>query len=221
MTHWNTLADEHGFIVVYPSGLHYPKRWRTSPTSGEATLADEIFISELIDKLEGEYNIDARRIYTNGLSNGGGMSFLLACSLADRIAAVGLVAGAYPLPWEACQPSRPAPAIVFHGTADPIVPFHGGPSHDPAFPLPDIPTWVETLARRNGCGETPTELPVSGAVSGVHFTGCAADVIFYTIAGGGHTWPGGEPLPRFLTGETNQEIDATRVMWEFFEAHPK
>lgn len=218
MTGWNVLADEHGFLVVYPAGMKFPRRWRSSGATFDDPLHDVIFISELIDKLEGEYNIDQERIYANGLSNGAGMSFLLACEMPDRIAAVGLVAGAYLLPWEACTPARAVPTVVFHGTADPIVPFEGGPSEAFNVPFPNIPEWVDTLARQNGCmGETETVM--SGQVREKRYTGCTADVVYYEIEGGGHTWPGGEPLPVWLTGETSDEIEATRVIWAFYEAN--
>ena len=222
MTHWNDLAEEYGFIVVYPSGTKFPKRWRARVEPGSDSMPDVTFISDLIDKLEGEYNIDPARIYANGLSNGGGMSVLLSCELSDRIAAIGTVAGAYSFPWSECPASRPVPTIVFHGTADPIVPYLGGPSHDPNDPLPSIPDWVETLAQRNGCSGAPIEIPAHGEVSGIRYSNCTqnANVIFYTIAGGGHSWPGGEPLPKWLVGHTTKDIDATRVMWEFFQEHP-
>jgi polyhydroxybutyrate depolymerase len=219
MTRWNDLADQYGFIVVYPSGTGFPKRWRAGSSGSNP---DVTFISDLIDKLESEYNIDPARIYANGMSNGGGMTTLLSCDLSDRIAAIGTVAGAYSLPWNECHPSRPVPAIVFHGSADPIVPYQGGISGNSGFNLPAIPDWVKELAGRNGCKDTSQELPTNEEVSGVHFGACAdnADVVFYTIAGGGHTWPGGNPLPEFITGRTTRDINATRTMWDFFEQHP-
>jgi polyhydroxybutyrate depolymerase len=219
VSRWNELADEYGFLVVYPSGTGFPKRWRAS--GGPAQVEpDVVFLSDLIDRLESEYNLDPARIYVNGLSNGGGMSFVLACELSDRVAAFGSVAGAYMYPFEACQPSRPVPAIIFHGTADPIVPYWGGPSRDFNLPFPAIPDWVATLARRDGCPGPVLDLPTNGNVSGVEYTGCAADVVFYTIAGGGHSWPGGNPLPKWLVGITTQDIEATRTMWAFFQQHP-
>jgi polyhydroxybutyrate depolymerase len=222
MTGWNELAEENGFIVVYPAGLGFPKHWRASGGTEAEAMYDVIFINELIDKLESEYNIDPARIYVNGLSNGAGMTFRLGCELPGRIAAVGLVAGAYLLPWSECQNERPVPAVVFHGTADPVVPYTGGPSHSFDIPFPDIPGWVETLAAHNGCSPEASPLPTSGAVSAARYGDCSgqAEVIFYSIEGGGHTWPGGEPLPEFITGITNMDIDATRVMWDFFQAHP-
>jgi polyhydroxybutyrate depolymerase len=219
ISHWNDLAQEYGFLVVYPEGTGFPRRWRASG-SGDAT-ADVRFISDLIDKLGQEYNVDRRRVYTNGLSNGGGMSFLLGCVLADRIAAVGSVSGAYLYPLQDCHPSRPVPMIAFHGTADPIVPYFGGRAMDRGFRMPVIPDWMAARAALNGCGAAPANLPVSGQASGIRYSGCSqgADVVFYTIDGGGHSWPGGDPLPEWIVGTTTQDVDATRVMWEFFRRY--
>ena len=223
MSGWNDLADEKGFIVVYPSGTGLPKRWRAGgPTqAADETSVDVTFIADLIDMLSASYNIDQTRIYANGLSNGGGMSYVLACQLADRIAAAGSVSGAYLLPLSACRPTRPVPLMVFHGTADTIVPYDGGPSGMFDLPFPDIPEWVAERAALSGCAATPQPVAAQGAVRGIRYTGCTgeADVVFYTIEGGGHTWPGGEPLPRSIAGETTQDIDATAVMWEFFSQH--
>jgi polyhydroxybutyrate depolymerase len=224
LTHWTELADQYGFIVVHPSGTGFPKRWRMQIRGGSETSpsADVIFISDLINKLEAEYNIDPQRVYVNGLSNGGGMTAVLACELSGRIAAVGSVAGAYTFAWGDCPSARPMPAIIFHGTADPIVPFQGGVAGGGRFTFPPVQSWVEGLARHNGCEGQPLGLPASGDVSGIRFEGCAedADVVFYTIAGGGHSWPGGGYLPKLIVGHTSRDIDATKTMWEFFQRHP-
>lgn len=221
VSHWNELADRHGFLVVSPSGTQFPLRWRTSGDSAEGTEEDVQFISDLIDHLAAEYNIDTRRVYANGLSNGAGMSFVLACELSERIAAVGLVNGAYFYAWDSCDShARPVPAVVFHGTEDRIVPMQGGPVRGIGLTLPDINQWVETLARHNGCEGSSLELPPSGEVRGKQFEGCQADLVFYTVTGGGHSWPGGEGLPRLIVGHTTQDMDATEVMWSFFLDHP-
>jgi polyhydroxybutyrate depolymerase len=225
ISHWNEVADETGAIVVYPQGSGFPLRWNSSTVSkeGEKPPKDVAFISDLIDKLESEFNIDPQRIYVNGLSNGGGMSYLLACELSDRFAAIGGVAGAYSLPLDECKPERPMPVILFHGTADQIVPYHGSAGASHGFDLPDIPGWVKAWAEKNGCNvDGVDDLPEQGEVSGVRYGGCegGVEVEFYTIDGGGHTWPGGEGMPVWLTGKTTQDIDATRVMWEFFERFP-
>lgn len=218
---WNRLADEHGFIVVYPAGSDVPMSWHVD--RGAGLMRDVRFISELIDKLETSYNIDPERIYANGLSNGGGMAFVLSCTLSDRIAAVGMVAAAQSLPWNWCTDHRPVPMIAFHGTADALTPYNGGRS--PAFPgslvLPGIPAWTANWARRNQCGPDPIESRVAADVTRLEYTNCAgnAAVVLYTVEGGGHTWPGGKPMPEWLAGFTSKGVDATSRMWEFFREH--
>ena len=222
MSRWNDLADEQGFIVVYPAGTGFPIRWQAARESrgGADPSGDVRFISDLIDSLEREYNVDLARVYANGLSNGGGMTFVLSCELSERIAAVGMVAGAYLYPSEMCNPARAVPAVVLHGTDDPIVPYHGRSEGRGGRPFPSVPEWVEALARRNGCLPLPEQLPTRGAVSGVKFAGGETDVVFYTVAGGGHTWPGARGGMEWLVGQTTSDLDATRVIWDFFVQHP-
>jgi polyhydroxybutyrate depolymerase len=219
---WNNLADEFGFLVVYPEGVDFPRRWRLLSEELGADPLDTVFIRDLIDALSQDYAIDPARIYANGLSNGGGMSDMLACTLSDQIAAVGSVSGAYLYPRELCQTSRPVPVIAFHGTADEVVPYEGGPSRSFPIDFPVVTAWAEWWAEHNGCQATRIVEGTAGSISGLQYTDCdnGADVIFYTIPNGGHSWPGGDPLPAWLVGETTYDIDATRVMWQFFQQHP-
>lgn len=220
MSRWTPIADEYGFIVVYPAGTGFPLRWRIGQDFNEAGATDDLaFIADLLDTLSQQFCLDLNRVYANGISNGGGMSYLLACELADRFAAIGTVAGAYIEPEGGCQPSRPVPVIAFHGTDDQIVPYEGQRSR--RFSFPSIEEWVAQWAARSGCDEMPEPLPDSGEVSGIEYVNCDADaqVIFYTVNGGGHSWPGGEPLPERLVGRTTEDIDASEVMWEFFVKH--
>jgi len=129
ISQWNSVADENGFIVVYPEGTGFgPKSWEMTGSETPSRMPDVIFISELIDKLKASYNIDKTRIYANGMSNGGGMTFVLSCTMSDRIAAVGMVSAGLDPGWDWCTDHRPVPVIAFHGTADPICPYNGGPS---------------------------------------------------------------------------------------------
>lgn len=218
VSQWNQLADEEGFIVVYPSGLGIPKRWRVTRTAEDPTGVDiELqYYRDLIDKLSTEYAINPERIYVNGLSNGGGMSLRLACSLSDRVAAIGGVAGAYLVDLDECAGG--VPGIFFHGQADKIVPYEGGPSERFPIDFPYIPVFVDDYAQLNGCDANETVFLEKDHVRGVRYEGCdpGADVVFYTISDGGHTWPGGNDLPERITGKTTHEINATRLMWEFF-----
>lgn len=223
LSQWNTLADAHGFIVVYPAGEGGgPKTWHLDGRRTPSRMPDVIFISELIDKLEASYNIDPARIYANGLSNGGGMTFALSCTLSRRIAAFGPVAAAVTLPVDWCPDSRPAPMIAFHGTADRFTPYNGAKVWLAPEPFPSIQEWTATWARRNRCGPNPIDSVVAADVTRLEYTNCAdeAAVVLYTIKGGGHTWPGGTPMPAWLVGPTSRSIDATSQMWAFFRAHP-
>jgi polyhydroxybutyrate depolymerase len=224
---WNKVADEHGFIVVYPSGTTLrgggtgvlPKVWLLRPDAD--LLANVRFISELIDTLEAAYNIDPTRIYANGFSNGGAMAFALSCRLSHRIAAVGTVSAAQDQrPWSWCADSRPVPLINFHGTAD-LVPYNGGMVWASPRPFPSVSTWTANWARRNRCAPNPIESVVAADVTRLEYTNCADDaaVVLYTVQGGGHSWPGGKPMPEWLVGPTSRSIDATRQMWAFFREH--
>jgi polyhydroxybutyrate depolymerase len=222
ITRWNRVADQHGLIVVYPAGS-FGRLARAWPVDSERGRRAEVrYISDLIDELERSYNIDRRRIYANGLSNGGAMAFVLSCTLSGRIAAVGTVAAAETVPWTWCPETRPVPLIAFHGTADPIVPYGGGTAWSAKRPFPSVRAWTANWAARNGCTAPPVESETAPDVARLQYGGCVndADVVLYTVARGGHAWPGGTPLPRWIVGPTTNGVDATAEMWEFFRRHP-
>lgn len=238
VSNWNTVADREGFIVVYPTarealvpGYATGHRrgmdvWRvTKPFFDDdgimrARTPDVLFVVNLLRRLGKRYNIDPRRIYANGLSNGGGMSWLLSCTLSDQIAAVGLVGAAYTIATDWCAKRPPVPAIMFHGTADSFTKYHGGKVWIAPRPFPSIPAISREWADRNEC-RTHTDSSVASDVVRRQWRNCVADLELYTIEGGGHTWPGGPPLiPEWFAGRTTQSIDASALMWEFFKAHP-
>ena len=219
---WNRVADAEGLIVVYPSGTagDGPRVWNVN--RGPGLMTDVTFIADLIDHLKARYAIDPARVYADGLSNGGGMAFVLSCQLSGRIAAVGMVAAAHLLDWSWCQDPQPVPMIAFHGTADPVTPYDGGLTWVAPRSFPAIPAWTANWARRNRCDPQPTESAVADDVTRLAYRDCAAgaDVALYSIQGGGHTWPGGGPLPEWFVGTTTRSIDATALMWAFFQQHP-
>jgi len=223
ISQWNNVADEHGFIVVYPAGIgRGPRTWFMTGWQSPSRMPDVLFISELIDTLEVSYHIDQRRIYADGLSNGGGMAFVLSCTLADRIAAVGMVAAARSLEWQWCPGHRPVPTIAVHGTADPVAPYNGGRTPVGPDVFPSVLSFTATWAQRNRCGPTPLASTIAADVTRLEYMDCAdsATVVLYTVQGGGHQWPGGKPLPAFLVGPYSRSIDATRLIWAFFREHP-
>lgn len=218
LSRWNELADREGFIVVYPAGRDTagPRIWRMT---GEH---DPQYIADLIDKLSVEHNIDRRRIYANGLSNGGGMSFALSCRMPDRFAAIGMVGAALLLPPTWCKSTEAMPMIGIHGLRDTMAPYHGGPSWiAPAF-APFLP-FGAAWARRNRCAAGAQDVELRDGVTRREYKQCANDaaVVLYTLRDGGHTWPGGAELPEWFAGKTIHDFDATAEMWRFFEQHPR
>jgi polyhydroxybutyrate depolymerase len=227
-------ADIEGFILVEPDGnVIEPggiRHWN-STQQGPPERDDVAFLGELLDWLEGTLCIDASRIYSTGMSNGGLMSVRLGCSLSSRIAAIAPVAGAYyppvfdALPDEDCPDTRPVPIIAFHGTDDTTVPFVGGPSPygvDFRLPIDDAAQLdvMESWAAHNGCSNTRQLSPVTANVNLVEYLSCTddAEVQLYRVEGGTHTWP---DAAIDLPGEvTTHEISANDLMWAFFEQHP-
>jgi polyhydroxybutyrate depolymerase len=224
ISQWNDSAERYRFIVVYPAGSGVlfggfgpgPDVWPGDPE-------DVKFVSDLVDKLQREYNIDPSRIYANGMSNGGDMAIVLSCQLPDRIAAVGSVAGAYPQSEEFCPNSKPVPIVMFHGTADKLAPYQGGKSPIAPFPFANIHELTARLAQRNKCVGNPVDSRIAPSIQRLAYANCAenADVVLYTIEGGGHTWPGGKHMAEWVFGRTIDDISATKVMWEFFAEHPR
>lgn len=214
---WNEIADAEGFVVAYPQGTGFPLRWAAGALGRGAIFseADDVgFLRALVTEINETLCIDQARVYVNGLSNGGGMSYRLGCEAADVFAAIGTVAGAYGD--IDCDPGRGVPIITFHGTDDQIVPIEGNAG------LPRISDWVNDWAARNACPGTAEDLKPAGSVLGLRYSDCAdgSEVVFYIVGGGGHTWPGGRERASFITGEWNQDINASALMWEFFTAHP-
>ena len=211
-------ADAEGFVVVSPQGQGPIAYWNVARGA-----ADVSFLGELLTALEEQLCIDPARVYSTGISNGALMSSRLACDLSDRIAAVAPVAGvSFP---NACTPARPVPVVAFHGMADSIVPFEGGPIGIAAlrsFIAQPVRESVAKWADHNGCAAAPREEQVSEHVTLVSHEQCTegATVELYSVDGGGHTWPGAAVDVAAL-GATTREISATDLHWEFFAAHPK
>lgn len=150
------------------------------------------------------------------------MAFVLSCELSNRIAAVGAVAAAQGQSWD-CGDSKPVPTVAFHGTADKFAPYQGGRSPIAPALFANILEWTAHVAQRNHCQGDPVETRIAPSVRRLAYTNCAdnADVILYTIEGGGHIWPGGKHLAEWIAGHTTDDINATRVMWDFFTQHPR
>lgn len=235
---FNTLADQHHFIVIYPDGVE--KNWNdgrknVSDPAHQDNIDDVGFFTALIENLTVEFNVDPSRIFSTGISNGAMMSYRLAVELPDKMAAIAPVAGALPLDLFSYNISdEPVSVCVISGTHDPLVPWDGGLVGTPRNPrgiVISVPDSVLFWVTHNHCSGTPniTLLPdtdpndhtwISQELysNGLQNT----EVTLYTVYNGGHTWPDGyQYLPESLVGRTSHDINANEVIWEFFSTHPK
>lgn len=213
-----------GFIVVTPQGSGDKPYWNSL---GVRLLPDDVgFTTDMLNAVESQLCIDTSRVFATGISNGASMSVLLACDLSDRIAAIAGVSGVY-FP-KTCGATRAVPVLSFHGTADPIVPYNGGPINAGISQLlnlsaPPEEDAVRDWAQHNGCNLAPAVEQTTANVRHIVYSGCqqGANVELYSINGGGHTWPGAaiDAAPAVL-GPTTHEISATDLIWDFFVAHP-
>lgn len=190
----SALADTAGFIVVYPQAWTHGSSQPRWYTAFAAENWDVQFVRDLLDHLEGRLNIDPRRIYATGFSNGATFTDRLSCELSERLAAVASCSGGYADPEAACQPVRAVPGIILQGTRDHAV-YEG-------------PNWVPPWVSRNGCAATPAVVEQEDVTCRT-WTDCPAGamVTLCAVAGAGHEW-------------FKEPLDANEVMWEFFVAHP-
>jgi len=220
MSGMSAKADQDHFIAVYPSGtgrLSGVPTWNAGNCCGYALenhIDDIGFFRALIEKLERDYAIDGKRIDFTGISNGAMMSYRVACEMSDQVAAIAPVEGALNVE---CHPPVPVSVLIFHGTADHLVPFNGGstPFHlggkrTDASVAQGVDFWV----KRDACSATPKHEETEE----VHidtYSGCQdrTGVTLYAIQGGHHVWPG-----HALSGNS---VPATDLIWSFFAAHPK
>jgi polyhydroxybutyrate depolymerase len=232
--HLDKVSDEHGFLVVYPDGLE--RSWadgRGGTPSDKNGVDDVKFLSALIDKMEGEYKVDARRVYAMGMSNGGFMSAKLACELSERIEAVAIVAASLSENAAAsCHLAKPVSVMIIQGTQDPLVPLAGGElgKRGSGGTVLSHEATILRFVELNACKGTPkkdhiADLTGDGTTLDVTtYSPCAggSEVIGYVVNDGGHTWPGGLPyLPAAMIGKTSKNLNASEVIWKFFESHAR
>lgn len=223
MTGFSSLADQEGFLVAYPFGWGAFEEklltWNAGNCCGKAMQDrkdDVAFIRALVEKVKQEYAVDASRIYATGMSNGGMMTYRLACEAGDVFAGVAPVAGA--LNFDACRPKRSMPMVIFHGKADQHVLYEGGQTKKSVERENRIDASVAFAVnfwkKQNGCEEAPT-IVKTGKVEHAHYSCQSAALDLYSIEEEGHTWPGGEK-GRIMADEPTREVFASKIMWQFW-----
>lgn len=237
-TGWREKADAEGFLAVFPEGTppdrSRPGRFRDNPQTwndgsdrpnvgaAQRGVPDVEFVSAMLADLKARFSVDECRIYASGFSNGASMTFRVARELSDVIAAAAPVAGADWL--QDNKPKRPVPLIHITGTADPLNPIRGGKIRIGKRTFGEKPATQEMIAKWVEMHRGPDKGRVvydNDGATGIAYgrPGEPPEVVLYTIHGHGHHWPGGKSaLPVRLVGENIATLNATDVIWDFFDA---
>ena len=219
----NEVAAEHGFAVCYPQGLADQSGynfWNVGYSFHQNQMVDDVvFLSSLANYLQHEYGFNSQNTFVTGFSNGGDMSYMLACQENDIFRAIAPVAGCMMEEiYNTCD-SSPVPVFEIHGTNDSVVPWDGDMENNLGWGASygtqeGIDSWVE----RNDCmSSESTLLPNTNTNDGSHiinhrYFDCIenAEVWLYEIVGGGHDWPG---------SSGNMDINASEEIWDFFNQY--
>jgi polyhydroxybutyrate depolymerase len=214
------MAEERGFLYAYPSGTldqTGENFWNATPACcnfGDEPVDDSAYLIGLVDEISAKWNVDPKRVYFVGHSNGGFMSHRMACDHADKVAAIVSLAGANFLDPADCTASEPVSVVQIHGTADDTIAYEGGSTlGGAATTYPSAAESVAAWAVVDGCVGEPaaagTKDLTAQTTNVLKYSGCTAgtDVELWTIEGGGH-------IPVFTDG-------FGPAVFDFLEAHPK
>ncbi len=219
---WEAQASRAGLVIAAPKGVGRNTRmgtWNAGGCCGEAQsrgVDDVAFVAAVIDDVAKRTPIDPRSIYVTGFSNGGMLTHRVAAALGNRIAAAAVVSGA--LFGNEASPRASVPMLIMHGEQDPVVGFNGGMSstrfvaRSQALPFEPARYAVDFWRKANGCRQ-PAAISRQPGVT-IERSNCKgnADVVFYDLPQGGHSWPG---------TDGDGPIDATGVIWDFFKTHTR
>lgn len=214
---WNDMAEASGFVVAYPDGLH--RAWNVGSDCcgrpGEANVDDVGFIVAVIDDIAATVPVDRSRLFATGMSNGAKMAYRLACE-TSIFAAIAPVAGTQ---LAECSSPHPTSVLHIHGLNDTLVRYDGEPGSGFArINGPPVPNVIDFWRQVDGCDQ-----PVIATLGDVTDSWSACQdgraVEMLTIAGMGHTWPGGGNGPGAQLRSIRRGGDsliATVAIWDFF-----
>jgi polyhydroxybutyrate depolymerase len=221
-TNFNNLANtkENNFILIHPQGAPLntaltssSSHWNSGGWTIGSTVDDVDFIDTIIALVSQKYDLNQNRIYSTGMSNGGFMSYHLACNLSSKIAAVASVTGSMSSEtYESCNPDHPTSILQVHGSIDVTVPFQG----NSALGMRSVNDVMDYWKLYNACDVDPTSIiidyfDIEIAVQHDTYSNCLNDVHveLYKIEGMGHTWP----------YKGRYGISATEIIWEFINTY--
>lgn len=229
---FDRLADEQGFLLVYPDG--YQRHWNdcrgtASYEANKLNIDDVGFIRQLVAQLAAEFDLDRAKVYATGLSNGGHMALRLALEAPDLVAGVAPMASNLPVDdYSDCVPSgEPVNLALVAGTHDPVNPYEGGLVKilwdDSRGVVQSAAATAHYFAGLAGYDTPPTEHRLAdsepdddGWISVQTWEGREQRVALYTLVGGGHIFPSRHTRFGKLLGGDNRDIDVADLMWAFF-----
>jgi polyhydroxybutyrate depolymerase len=224
LTDIDQQAANYGMIMVYPKSpdASWDAGGCCTQISGGKRRDETVFAKELIAQVESKVCVDKKRLYTTGFSNGGMLSHMFACKMADVFAASAPASGALTIPEAQCTPSRPIPIYMTNGTADPLVPYSTASAIIGSISVTDT---FANWGKLNGCTGTPVQTFMKGAVTCNTYQQCGAGTTatLCSVQGMGHCEPGmkSESATNCLTvsgialGPPNNDIDGVQTSLEF------
>jgi polyhydroxybutyrate depolymerase len=231
---FDKIADRDAFIVVYPNG--WERGWNDGRVDIKSkahnlNMDDVGFISSLIDTLTSKYIIASDRIFITGTSNGGIMSYKLACALGNKIRGIAPVIACMPENlYNEAKPEYPVKVMIMNGTGDPLVPYNGGyvrVGQQTRGKVVSTKQSAEFWISVNGCNSSlveRTDMPDLDLNDGCKaykesYASCKSlqQVVVITIVNGGHNMPGKKQyLLKSMIGNTCKDFDGAEEIALFF-----
>jgi polyhydroxybutyrate depolymerase len=222
-------ADQEGFIVVYPDGIQNPgvlhlRTWNAGACCGQIASTQQVddvgFISKLIDKLAATYQIDEKRVYATGHSNGAMLCYRLACELSDKVAAIAANSGTMQLKTP-CKPKRVMPILHVHSQLDRNVPYTGGVGTKSINKQwnPSVDSTLTVFAQLAQCKVQKQVVRTTDKYTFYKWSDCqgGAEIQYYLTSDGGHAWPGGQKGARFIGDTPSDAFVNNDLIWSFFK----
>lgn len=218
---WDKEADAHGFVVAYPDG--YSRSWNAGGICcGKAmkeNLNDLQFVTNVIEHVSHAENIDPKRVYLTGISNGAALAYRYACEGSYPVAAIGSVAGSFS---SGCAHPHMVSVMEIHGMDDQNIPFAGGVGAKGVSKVDWMPVQQTVNIFRNADHCAEPSVRKDGAVK-AEVSQCeeGREVTLVTIDGAGHQWPGAKRYSA-LAGillpldQPSEAFNATDTLWQFF-----